>query len=81
MLDIGSTISHFAIASLLCVFLAGLEGVSALFIMGVERMGQGMSHRPRVDKAEANNGEAVGASVTAAAVTNGTAMAAEQNGL
>lgn len=35
-LEIGSTISHFAIASLLCVFVAGLEGVSELFIRGVE---------------------------------------------
>ncbi|KAI1481456.1 PigN-domain-containing protein [Daldinia eschscholtzii] len=35
-LEIGSTISHFAIASLLCVFVAALEGVSALFIAGVE---------------------------------------------
>lgn len=35
-LEIGSTISHFAIASLLCVFVAGLEGVSGLFIAGVE---------------------------------------------
>ncbi|KAL2755205.1 hypothetical protein ACRALDRAFT_1064907 [Sodiomyces alcalophilus JCM 7366] len=35
-LDIGSTISHFAIASLLCVFLALLEGVSSLFIAGVD---------------------------------------------
>ncbi|KAI0888857.1 GPI ethanolamine phosphate transferase 1 [Annulohypoxylon maeteangense] len=35
-LEIGSTISHFSIASLLCVFVAALEGVSALFIAGVE---------------------------------------------
>lgn len=35
-LEIGSTISHFAIASLLCVFVAGLEGVSEVFIAGVE---------------------------------------------
>jgi phosphatidylinositol glycan class N len=35
-LEIGSTISHFVIASLLCVFVAGLEGVSELFIAGVE---------------------------------------------
>lgn len=35
-LEIGSTISHFAIASLLCVFVALLEGVSSLFIAGVE---------------------------------------------
>ena len=35
-LEIGSTISHFVIASLLCVFVAILEGVSELFIGGVE---------------------------------------------
>jgi len=35
-LEIGSTISHFCIASLLCVFVAGLEGISEIFISGVE---------------------------------------------
>ena len=35
-LDIGTTISHFCIASLLCVFVAGLEFVSEAFISGVE---------------------------------------------
>jgi len=35
-LEIGSTISHFFIASLLCVFVASLEGVSELLIAGVE---------------------------------------------
>lgn len=35
-LEIGSTISHFCIASMLCVFVASLEGVSELFIAGVE---------------------------------------------
>lgn len=35
-LEIGSTISHFVIASLLCVFVAALEAVSELFIGGVE---------------------------------------------
>ncbi len=35
-LEIGSTISHFVIASLLCAFVAGLEGVSALFVSGVD---------------------------------------------
>lgn len=34
-LEIGSTISHFVIGSLLCVFVAALEGVSGLFISGV----------------------------------------------
>jgi phosphatidylinositol glycan class N len=35
-LDIGTTISHFVIASLLSVFVAGLEGVSHALISGVE---------------------------------------------
>merc|ERR1712093_314909 len=35
-LEIGSTISHFVIASLLCMFVASLEGVSEIFIAGVE---------------------------------------------
>lgn len=35
-LEIGSTISHFAIASLLCVFVAALEAVSAMFVAGIE---------------------------------------------
>ncbi|KAK0722153.1 Phosphatidylinositolglycan class N-domain-containing protein [Lasiosphaeria miniovina] len=35
-LEIGSTISHFIIASLLCIFVAALEGVSAMFITGVQ---------------------------------------------
>ncbi|KFX93247.1 hypothetical protein O988_06906, partial [Pseudogymnoascus sp. VKM F-3808] len=35
-LEIGSTISHFVIASLLGVFVAALEGVSEIFIGGVE---------------------------------------------
>ncbi|KAL9625737.1 MAG: hypothetical protein Q9160_000057 [Pyrenula sp. 1 TL-2023] len=35
-LDIGTTISHFCIASLLSVFVAGLEFVSEAFISGIE---------------------------------------------
>jgi len=35
-LEIGSTISHFVIASLMCIFVAALEGISAMFISGVE---------------------------------------------
>ncbi|KAL8775282.1 MAG: hypothetical protein Q9209_000289 [Squamulea sp. 1 TL-2023] len=35
-LDIGTSISHFCIASLLCVFVAGLEFLSEVFISGVE---------------------------------------------
>ncbi|SCN95791.1 probable protein MCD4, required for GPI anchor synthesis [Fusarium fujikuroi] len=35
-LEIGSTITHFAIASFLCVFVAALELVSAAFIAGIQ---------------------------------------------
>ena len=35
-LDIGTTISHFVIASLLCLFVAGLEFVSEVFVGGVD---------------------------------------------
>lgn len=39
-LDIGTSISHFIIASLLCVFVAGLEFVSEIFVSGVEVGGE-----------------------------------------
>ncbi|KAL0929691.1 gpi-anchor biosynthetic protein [Colletotrichum truncatum] len=35
-LEIGSTICHFVVASLVCVFVVLMEGVSAMFISGVE---------------------------------------------
>jgi GPI ethanolamine phosphate transferase 1 len=35
-LEIGSTITHFVIASFLCIFVSAFEGVSAMFIAGVE---------------------------------------------
>ncbi|KAI1151631.1 GPI ethanolamine phosphate transferase 1 [Nemania diffusa] len=64
-LEIGSTISHFAIASLLCVFVAALEGVSAAFVSGVE-VDSLHRHATRVDELEkeetppaATNGEVV----------------------
>ena len=41
-LEIGSSISHFAICSLLGVFVAGLEGLSGIFIAGVEVDGEGV---------------------------------------
>jgi len=47
-LEIGSTISHFVIASLLCVFVAALEGVSELFIAGVE-----VDNSPQITKEKA----------------------------
>ncbi|RDA91945.1 hypothetical protein CP533_6805 [Ophiocordyceps camponoti-saundersi (nom. inval.)] len=42
-LEIGSTISHFAIASLLCVFVAFLEGISVVFTAGMEVEGRQLS--------------------------------------
>lgn len=41
-LEIGTTISHFCIASAFCVFLAGLESISEVFVSGLvfERSGQ-----------------------------------------
>lgn len=56
-LEIGSTISHFVIASLLCVFVALLEGVSALFISGIEVEGS----EPKTGQ----NGTAAAASTSA----------------
>lgn len=35
-LGIGTSISHFVIASLLCVFVAGLEFLSEIFVAGVD---------------------------------------------
>ncbi|KAI4274124.1 MAG: hypothetical protein LQ337_004177 [Flavoplaca oasis] len=35
-LDIGTSISHFCIASMLCVFVAGLEFLSEVFVSGVD---------------------------------------------
>lgn len=46
-LDIGSSISHFCIASLLCVFVACLELLSEVFVSGVlvgDGAGDGDSH-------------------------------------
>ena len=44
-LDIGTTISHFVIGSLLCVFVAGLEGVSQALIQGVDVGDEGFEAR------------------------------------
>ncbi|CAJ2513751.1 Uu.00g018700.m01.CDS01 [Anthostomella pinea] len=53
-LEIGSTITHFAIASMLCVFVAALEGVSGLFIGGVEV--DGSPEKTAKGKAEVEGG-------------------------
>lgn len=44
-LDIGTTISHFVIGSLLSVFVAGLEPISEVLISGVDVTGEGMVQR------------------------------------
>ncbi|KAI0132757.1 Phosphatidylinositolglycan class N-domain-containing protein [Xylariales sp. AK1849] len=57
-LEIGSTITHFAIASLLCVFVAALEGVSAAFISGIE-VDESRSKPAEVEKIKNGNVAAV----------------------
>lgn len=51
-LEIGESISMFVIASLLCIFVAGLEGGSELFVRGVEFEGD-----DRVDGFESGEGK------------------------
>ena len=51
-LEIGSTITHFAIASLLCVFVAALELVSSFFIAGIEVVDE---HREKTSGGETSN--------------------------
>lgn len=82
-LDIGTTISHFCIASLLCTFVAGLEFLSEAFVSGVEvglvaphsltKAGTAVTNTLRVD-AEPNG--SVDGNIKAA---NGTAIT-EANG-
>ena len=54
-LDIGTTISHFVIASMLCVFVAILEFVSEVFVSGVEVDDEPLKSSARIHKA---NGQA-----------------------
>lgn len=69
-LEIGSTISHFAIASLLSVFVAALEPVSAFFISGVEVDILGLK------RANAGNGDIVTAPSTDPKQANGKVLEA-----
>lgn len=58
-LEIGESISHFAICSLLGIFVAGLEGLSAIFVAGVEVDGDENSNE--VEQSEENmNGKGNG---------------------
>ncbi|KAL4932328.1 mannose-ethanolamine phosphotransferase MCD4 [Aspergillus undulatus] len=56
-LDIGTTISHFLIASGLCTFVAGLEFLSEIFISGVEFESHAREIKAAIaDAAQAANG-------------------------
>ena len=61
-LDIGTSISHFVISSLLCVFVAGLEFVSEALVSGLEfgdeediRKGKGKPHDVKEANGSADN--------------------------
>ena len=56
-LDIGTSISHFVIASLLCVFVAGLEFVSEIFVSGVD---VGVKREVIVSNGSAHSGKEIG---------------------
>lgn len=72
-LDIGSSISHFCIASLLCVFVACLEFLSELFVSGVQVGGD--------EDGSDGDGRNEHAAVTAAAVApEGTERKTTANG-
>jgi len=63
-LDIGTSISHFCIASGLCVFVSGLEVISEVFVQGVQfsEEGDGRLIEKANGKVESNpggNGEAL----------------------
>ncbi|KAL9598605.1 MAG: hypothetical protein Q9179_003858 [Wetmoreana sp. 5 TL-2023] len=55
-LDIGTSISHFCIASALCVFVAGLEFLSEVFVSGVEVGGHFDEERKKERKEKDANG-------------------------
>ena len=69
-LDIGTSISHFVIASLLCVFVAGLEFVSEIFVSGVDigveekekEIMNGSTDSRKADEKNIANGHATGQS-------------------
>jgi phosphatidylinositol glycan class N len=62
-LDIGTSISHFCIASGFCVFVSGLEAVSEVFVSGVE------FNDNQADKVEANGIDKVEANGNGKALT------------
>ena len=58
-LDIGTSISHFFIASLLCAFVSLLEFVSEIFVGGVElgKVSVSGGHKKKDDRVPATNGK------------------------
>lgn len=73
-LDIGTTISHFCIASFLCTFVAGLEFLSEAFVSGVDFGSRDVDNEsndnPQLQVNGSNNGH-----VNAVAAINGEAKA------
>jgi phosphatidylinositol glycan class N len=59
-LEIGESISMFVIASLLCIFVAGLEGISELFVRGVEFGDDDVGREGRKEVVENRNGRVQG---------------------
>ncbi len=70
-LDIGTSISHFFIASLLCVFVSGLEFVSEIFISGVEVGGEMDDGKGRQENGIAVAGEGAKVNGHSTAESNG----------
>ncbi|KAI4278919.1 MAG: hypothetical protein L6R38_005134 [Xanthoria sp. 2 TBL-2021] len=62
-LDIGTSISHFCIASMLCVFVAGLEFLSEVFVSGVEVGGEEVGRKGDGEVKGKQNGEKKGGEV------------------
>lgn len=72
-LDIGTTISHFVIGSGLCIFVAGLEGVSEALISGVEV--DSFDQRVKMEGVDTiNNQKNVGDNSSASGKANGVVV-------
>jgi phosphatidylinositol glycan class N len=83
-LDIGTSISHFCIASGFCVFVSGLEAVSEVFVSGVEfdgdevveaeaeANGTGIAHKNETENGAGN--------ATSIVTSNGNGKGKERNG-
>lgn len=72
-LDIGTTISHFVIGSGLCIFVAGLEGVSEALISGIEV--DSFDQRVKMEGVDTiNNQKNVGDNSSASGKANGVVV-------